>query len=629
MAAAEPRVTFQQLIEGAFGATSDLVPYPAGFLKTFQRFWIQNSLLVPETQLSQIGFEQGAAQSPDVMGANAPPSFSVDREKFVALIDAFLETRPPLCPVLAEIVARHGAAGIGAVAAATSDGASSSSSSAPSKKGSVSPAAAAAITKARVALRDLAIPFDELCKLSLAANTQMLRRSGLGKEPSARIAGAIYKRHREATHNEVLQLTPRASAVAANDRFDRAISLSRCRLCPDDVGRYLPSIAYNTEIVTLDLSGNNIHIRGAKALAATLAGLPHLTSLSVAGNNLGFEGLQLVCGSLQRRTCFNKLDVSCNNGGPRTGAAFGAGFSARELSVAGNNITAAGIVALIPAARSAHRLVLASNSFGVCDGNPSGLADTEDANGSEGPGGKGAAARLLITLISTCEHLSFVDLSDNGLSARASQAILEGALAPHPALTGYELSLNAFDVGAVAAVCEANPQLVNVGLFSEISSADAKATGTAYAATIAPLTAALEANKVRMLEFRAFLAKEGLPNWTNEHVHDALTFLMGRRDIAVQVPVNGDLLAAIRGLSSSSSSSSSSASAPPLDGSLSLGSAISTSHITHAPRADFDALCDFLDEFRENNGDIIILEEAADDAAASAEGAKGGAALVC
>lgn len=522
---AELTMSFNKVIESAFGPTPDLVPYPSGFLKTFRRHWIQNCLVVPANQLDQIR-SIASNTSNDNKHTNqddAGTPMSVDRNKLSQIIEAFLETRPPLCPIMRDLATKHGAEGFGS--ATTTEG-------------------ALAVRKATIALRDIAIAYEELCKRSLKQNTDMLVAAGLTKEASARIAGALYKKKREATSDEVEQLTPRSSAVAALQRFDREVTFRRCRLCPDDIGKYLPHISHDTELTSLDLSGNNIHIKGAKALATTLAGLPHLHSLSLAGNNLQAEGLSLVCKAIQNRSHFRFLDISCNNGGPQTGAAIGGDLRVRHLCASGNHVTAEGILAFAPSARTAHRLVLASNTFG------SGSSSDELA-----------AAKSLVTLINTCDHLSHIDLSNNNLSVEASRLVLSEALVVHPSLVSMELSMNAFDPEALTELVVSHPQIVTLGAASQSAS------------VYLPLAEALSANKTKMLEFRAFLTEQQINNWTNDNVRDALTYLMHRRDIAMQAPVNGALLMTIRELDTDATS---------------LGGGMS----------DYSEFCDFLDSFR-------------------------------
>ena len=76
------------------------------------------------------------------------------------------------------------------------------------------------------------------------------------------------------------------------------------------------SLATNTTLTNLNLSGNNLGPSGAESLATALKINTSLSNLNFSGNNLGPAGAESLATALKTNTILTNLDFSGNNVGP-------------------------------------------------------------------------------------------------------------------------------------------------------------------------------------------------------------------------------------------------------------------------------------------------------------------------
>ena len=118
-------------------------------------------------------------------------------------------------------------------------------------------------------------------------------------------------------------------------------SLQLCKI--EDSGlQALSPILLKTTLTHLDLSGNDLTLKGTTLLQSILKDSPFLYHMNISGNQLNHESALLLCEGLQFNRSLRELDLSQNELGPQGMAIFAGALKAlpflEKLYLGGNNL---------------------------------------------------------------------------------------------------------------------------------------------------------------------------------------------------------------------------------------------------------------------------------------------------
>jgi Ran GTPase-activating protein (RanGAP) involved in mRNA processing and transport len=163
-------------------------------------------------------------------------------------------------------------------------------------------------------LRDAGDTFLVISKVPTKVLCDRFVRMGWSASDAERVSFAIYKKKRPALPVVVVAKTKMEAAESAVDDQDTTVDISGCGLEKDDVEAFAKKLeAAPLAVTTLDASANTFHKNGANAICRMSRAARNLRELSIAGNNMQAPGVVAVVQSVaQNNPLLTRLDISNN-----------------------------------------------------------------------------------------------------------------------------------------------------------------------------------------------------------------------------------------------------------------------------------------------------------------------------
>ena len=278
----------------------------------------------------------------------------------------------------------------------------------------------------------------------------------------------------------------------------------------ENIMLFFETLAANSSLTNLELSGNYIGDSGAASLSQALAANSSLTNLSLWNNKIGDSGATSLSQALAANSFLTKLELGCNEIGPSGAASFfqalAANSSLTNLHLECNMIGDSGAASLsqaLAANSSLTNLSLWSSEIG--DSGAASLSQALAANSSltnlslhsNNIGDSGVAS--LSQALAANSSLTYLDLGYNQIGPSGA-ASLSQALAANSSLTNLLLWNNKIGDSGAASLSQAlaaNSSLTNLLLWNnQISPSGAASLSQALAANSSLTSLSLYKNKI-------------------------------------------------------------------------------------------------------------------------------------